>query len=534
MSTAVPTVTGLAQDVADAHRQHVARVVGQRLDITTTYQWYRCDAAERRTASRSLAATGSTYLLARADLGNTIAVIVSAASGLSAFRAERALRRPTAPIGPRPSTTSPAVPAGATKDGATLNAPDNHLGELRPRDADVAVVPVHVGLVVLAPISGATSDTYVLQATDVGMKLKAAIIGNVGRTGASPPVTTGLTAAVQPLNNGAPSITPNGTVADGQSFNAGLGSWDGATNPGLHLPVEPRAIRPAASPRAHRSASRPGRRTPPGPADVGMTLRLVVSASKNSSACSTASDASTQTAVIAPLSTGLPTLSGPTQDTGTITATSLDSTWDGVSGIGKTYQFSRCDTGGTTCSQMQTGTKATYALTYADIGSTIRVTVIGSANGSIGVPSGASVKTAVVTPLSTGAPAAPTGQTQDKSVLTASTGAWVDADKLAYTYQWFQCNPGCTTSLGAPSSSPTYTPAGRVTSDRRSASSSPGSSEPGPRRRRARRPSRSRRSTPATRPSRPRSRLGWPGLQRLGRCLGQRDRPRLHLPVAAM
>ena len=204
MSTAVPTITGTAQDVQTLTASTSARVVGRRLDLTRTYQWYRCDAAGANCVSIP-SATGSTYVLARADLGHTIAVIVSAAKRPLGLRAERALRRRPPPIGPWPSTTSPGVPAGATQDGATLNAPDITWANsdlVTPTWQWYQCTPASS----CSAIPGATSDTYVLQATDVGMQLKAAIIGSVG-TGVTT-VTTGLTAVVQPLNNGAPSITP--------------------------------------------------------------------------------------------------------------------------------------------------------------------------------------------------------------------------------------------------------------------------------------------------------------------------------------
>jgi thermitase len=102
-----------------------------------------------------------------------------------------------------------------------------------------------------------------------------------------------------------------------------------------------------------------------------------------------------------PANLALPTVSGNTQDGETLSASA--GSWSG-SPTSYSYQWQRCDSSGAGCSSVGGATAASYALTGADIGATIRIVV--TATNSAGSASASSAATAVVT--SAPAPPSPT------------------------------------------------------------------------------------------------------------------------------
>jgi Hypothetical glycosyl hydrolase family 15 len=141
-------------------------------------------------------------------------------------------------------------------------------------------------------------------------------------------------------------------------------------------------------------------------ADVGRTLRVIVTASnRNGSAAAT----SAQTAVVVsaaspppppppttalpPSNTSLPTISGTAQQGQTMT--SGTGSWSGTTPMTYSYQWQRCDSGGGSCAPVAGATSSTDLLGSADVGSTMRVSV--TASNSVGSATASSAATAVVT-----------------------------------------------------------------------------------------------------------------------------------------
>jgi hypothetical protein len=130
-----------------------------------------------------------------------------------------------------------------------------------------------------------------------------------------------------------------------------------------------------------------------GDTDAGATVRVNVTASNSFAA---ASAASAPTAVVPatgpPVSTAPPTISGTAQVGQTLTVGT--GTWTG----GPTtfaYRWQRCDAGGAACVDIPGAIAATYGLTSAEAGSTIRVAV--TARNGVGEATAVSAPTAVVT-----------------------------------------------------------------------------------------------------------------------------------------
>jgi hypothetical protein len=122
----------------------------------------------------------------------------------------------------------------------------------------------------------------------------------------------------------------------------------------------------------------------------------------------------------APNNTAPPTISGTAQEGQTLTANT--GTWTGDQPMVFTFQWVRCNTAGANCVAIPQATQQTYAVTAADVGNTIRVTVTGRNND--GSSSATSAQTAVVTKASTTPP--PASGTKSVSAVTPPDRLIVD------------------------------------------------------------------------------------------------------------
>src|SRR4051794_5737385 len=100
------------------------------------------------------------------------------------------------------------------------------------------------------------------------------------------------------------------------------------------------------------------------------------------------------------------------------------------------YQWARCDAAGGACADVPDATAATYRLSPADVGGTVRVAV--SADGSAPILSpvthAVSARPAAATAVPLVSASANDGQT-----LTASSGTWSGTDPISTAYQWQRC-----------------------------------------------------------------------------------------------
>jgi hypothetical protein len=193
--------------------------------------------------------------------------------------------------------------------------------------------------------------------------------------------------------------------------------------------------------------------------DAGSTFRIVVVATnKNGSTSAT----SGQTAVVqGPASppppppppppgsfnvSPLPSVSGTAQSGQTLTG--AKGTWAPVP-TSYAYQWSRCNSSGSSCAPVSGATGATYALTSGDVGSTLRFAVTGSASG-VTTATATSAQTAVVTapasppppvvtpPANTALPSV-SGTPQVGNALNGSNGSWTGSP-TSYAFQWKRCD----------------------------------------------------------------------------------------------
>ncbi len=195
-------------------------------------------------------------------------------------------------------------------------------------------------------------------------------------------------------------------------------------------------------------------------ADIGSTIRVVVTATNpyGSGAATSAQYPTSGTVLgLPPVNTVPPVVSGTAIQGQTLSTTT--GTWDN-SPTGYAYQWRRCDAAGNNCSDIAGATSSTYALVYADAGSTIRVVVTATNPYGSGAATSAQYPTSGtvqgLAPVNTALPVVSGTPTQGQT-LSTSNGTW-DNSPTGYAYQWRRCDAAgnnCSDVSGATTS--TYT-----------------------------------------------------------------------------
>ena len=236
-----------------------------------------------------------------------------------------------------------------------------------------------------------------------------------------------------PANSALPAIS--GTAQDGQTLSGSTGTW-GGTGP-ITYAYQWRRCNAAGASCANIGGATSSNYSLV-PADIGSTIRLVVTATNSEGSASATSAQSAVVTAIPPANTALPTISGTALDGQTLTA--ANGSWSGSPTITYGYQWRRCDAAGASCANIGGATGSTYSLVGADVGSTLRVVVTGTNGG--GSASATSAQTGTIAALapSNSSPPSISGITVDGSTLTAANGTWGGSTPLSFAYQWRRCN----------------------------------------------------------------------------------------------
>jgi hypothetical protein len=192
-----------------------------------------------------------------------------------------------------------------------------------------------------------------------------------------------MTAGLRPAPTALPAIS--GTPIVGQTFTARTGTW--INQPTRYTYAWGRCDASGAGCTLIQGAT--ARTYTLTPADAGFTLRVAVTA-RNRHGSATAISAASPAVVGPPVNTALPTISGTVAQGQTLSA--APGTWSGSPTF--TYQWRRCDAAGGACVDVVGATAATYLLSPADAGFTIRVAV--TATNTAGSASAVSAQTTVV------------------------------------------------------------------------------------------------------------------------------------------
>jgi len=189
-------------------------------------------------------------------------------------------------------------------------------------------------------------------------------------TGYTPVFSGGAGGAVvvvvsAPVNSGGlPTIS--GTVQVGQTLSASPGTW--SNSPSLYSYVWLRLGSPISG--------QTGATYLLVSADASTTISVQVTASNDGGSSAPATSSATGSVQAAPANTALPTLSGTTQVWQTLSAAA--GTWTGTPSPTLSYQWQRCNSGGSSCANLSGATGTTYTLALADNGLTVRAAVTGT------------------------------------------------------------------------------------------------------------------------------------------------------------
>jgi uncharacterized protein YukE len=351
-----------------------------------------------------------------------------------------------------PANTAPPTISGAAVIGTTLTAvPGTWTGS--PTLTYQWQTCDSMGSACTA-LSGSTASTYVVQAGDLGATIRVAVIGTNagGVTVATSDPTAVVTAPPPPSNTALPTIS--GTTADGSTLTATSGTWSGGGT--ITYAYQWRRCDSTGASCVDivgATASSYVQVT----ADVGSTIRVVVTATNSSGSTPATSVQTARVAGVAPGNSAGPSISGVTTDGQGLTA--ANGTWTGTTPITYTYQWRRCDNLGASCVDIVGATASTYVLVAADISKTIRVVVTGTNSCWSGCAAVAatSAQTAVFQVAAPANAVVPTfsGTANDGSTLTAANGTWNGSATITYTYQWRRCDSAgasCVNIVGATAS----------------------------------------------------------------------------------
>jgi hypothetical protein len=195
------------------------------------YQWLRCDAGGANCAPVA-GATAITYSLQSGDVGATVEVAVT---GTNTVGSSTASSLPTGVVtvaASAPANTALPTVSGAIVQGGQLTATaGTWTGAPAPSfgyqwlDCDSTGANC-------APVASATSQTYTLQAADVGATVEVAVTGsNSSGSVSASSLPTGVVTAVAsaPVNTSLPTV--GGSAVQGQTLSAASGAWSGSPAP---------------------------------------------------------------------------------------------------------------------------------------------------------------------------------------------------------------------------------------------------------------------------------------------------------------
>ena len=179
---------------------------------------------------------------------------------------------------------------------------------------------------------------------------------------------------VTPANTVAPSIS--GTATDRSVLTANPGTWTGSPPPTYtHQWRRCNAAGASCVDIAGATASTYTLAT----ADVGSTIRVVVTGTSPAGNASATSAQSAVVGALAPFVVTPPTLSGTAQDTQILTST--QGTWDGTPSITYARSWQRCNAAGASCVTIAGQTGTTYPLPSGAVGFTTRGVVTATNGG---------------------------------------------------------------------------------------------------------------------------------------------------------
>ena len=417
-----------------------------------TYQWQDCSsaspAADPSACQNISGANSSSYVLAEADAGLYVRVVVTADNGVGA--ASTATSAPTTQIDGPPQNTAPPTIGGTPLVGQTLTASSGSwTGPPVPSGSafSYAWYDCDANGANCSLVQSGASDTRTVTTAEAGGTIAVVVTASTpfGTTRSQPSAVTAVIES-SPRNTVRPTIS--GTVQQGQTLTASPGTWVGPPAPApsgyTYAWTRCHADGSACLPIANADSAQ----YVPTSADVGFALAVEVTAANIHGQATAGSGPTAPVSVAPPANQTAPAITGTAQQGQTLTAG--QGSWNNAP-TSFTFQWERCDDTGASCFDIGGAAGGTYVAAVGDVGSTLRVRV--TAHNSSGDTPATSDPTAVVilaAPAGAGVPQV-SGTPQQGETLSTAPISWQPAPS-SVTYQWLQCDASganCTQITGA-------------------------------------------------------------------------------------
>jgi hypothetical protein len=364
--------------------------------VTLTYQWMRSGVV-------ILGATQPTYTLTGAEAGKVVSVTVT---GTKAGYATSSASATTAAVSAGTLATGTASVSGTVKVGSVLTANANGF---TPAPVTLTYQWKRSGV----DIVGATNATYTLTGEDAGKAVSVTVTGaKDGYNSSSVSATT--TAVAAGTMTGAKS-TITGTTKVGSVLTANASTF-GPAPVTLTYQWKRSGVNILGATKATYTLTGD---------DAGKAISVTVTGAKTGYVTSSAS-ATTAAISAGTLTTGVPTISGTVKVGSVLTANASSF---GPAPVTLTYQWKRSGV------NILGATKATYALTGADAGKAISVSVTGAKTGYVTASSTSANTPAVASGTLSTTVTSIYGTVKAGYLLTASVTTSAPAP-VTLTYQW--------------------------------------------------------------------------------------------------
>jgi len=430
-NTAPPAIAGDAQD-GQTLRASTGSWSGTE-PISLAYQWQRCN-REGDECRDVAGGTGDSYVLAGADVGATVRVLVTATNADGQTTQPSPVSAVVAPPAP-PSNTAPPQITGTAQDGSVLSVSTGRWNAAPPVSYTYQWESCDAAGQECAPVEYATSSEYELGEGDIGSTLRVVVTAT--NAGGSTQATSVPSSEIQaePVSElEAPSIS--GAPDEHQVLYADPGRWAG-TETQLSYQWESCSERGAECAPIEGAT---GTEYDLSEGDLATTLRVRVGASD---ALDSLTDVSAPTPVIgapgALADTSAPSISGVPQSGQALTAN--PGTWSGAGTVSYAYQWQSCGELGLECADIDGASSATYTPAAGEAGGAVRVLVTATDEqgqmGSLASPATQPIAAAQA-PAIEQAPVI-SGAALAGHTLTAGTGVLSGEGPISYAYQWERC-----------------------------------------------------------------------------------------------
>ncbi len=449
-NTAAPAISGSVED--GRMLKASTGTWSAEESLSYTYQWQGCD-SEGESCTSIPGATSESYVSQLGDVGERLRVVVTASDSFGSTQAMSSATAVITAATPPSNTSSPSI-VGTARAGMMLSVNEGTWSGSTPKTYSYQWQSCNQYGQGCHSIEGATHPGYPLTSGNLEATLRVVVTASnvAGRAEA----VSAVSAEVQP---GAPSELEapsiSGEPSSGQTLYANAGSW-GGTESEVSYQWE---RCDAKGEECARVAGATDAEYVLGESDIGATLRVRIGIGNPLGSVTAVSSATeTISGGEATLSNTLkPSITGTPRSGQTLTANA--GSWLGLEAISYTYQWESCNGNGGSCKGIEGATSATYVLSSADIGKTLRLRVSASETG--GAASRMSMATQPIAaeeaPTSDEPPTV-SGTVLSGDTLIVGTGTWSGYGPRAYGYQWERCDESgesCSSITGA--TAQTYT-----------------------------------------------------------------------------